>query len=340
MYYNIKVYDIGLNYKSTVSPKVLKTQVKFTSNINWGQGRLTIELNLPINDTTFDLGDIVKVNAFSDENKTGTLIYTGVVQDLQRWGTTNYESIVLECVGIATLLTNVLTGSSYQPNQEPRLTIIDLVNYLNAKYPWMITSYTIPTFGSSRAFNLQHIWLNNALQTVCDTCWWYRYLWQDGVLFVWVAPVSPTHSLTYKKNIEYIRITETRQDIVNDVVVANFDSTLFWLASDATSQTDYGYIKKYIVQSWLVFQNSVDDYAANYIAKNKDPKRDMEIKVNQVYDILSINPWDTIKVRNLTYPITNAQIVRTSFDWVSIVLYVERYISVATEIASLANQTN
>ena len=158
---------------------------------------------------------------------------------------------------------------------------------------------------------------------------------------VCLSSTSQPYPLSYiQKNIEYIRITETRQDIVNDVVVANFDSTLFWLASDATSQTDYGYIKKYIVQSWLVFQNSVDDYAANYIAKNKDPKRDMEIKVNQVYDILSINPWDTIKVRNLTYPITNAQIVRTSFDWVSIVLYVERYISVATEIASLANQTN
>lgn len=336
MFYNIKVYDIWLNYKSTIPPQSIKSEVRFTNNINWGQGRLTVELNLPINDTTFDLWDIVHVNAFSDENKAWVLVYRWVVQDLQRRGTTNYESIVLECVGIATLLTNVLTSWNYQPNQEPRQTLIDIITAFWVEYPWLILGYDIPVYWSSRSFKFSYAPLQQAIQTITDMCWWYWYLWADGILVAWPVPSTPEHFLTYQKDVEYIKIQETRQTIVNDYRVSNSSLWLAGVASDATSQTDYWYIGKTETNNKLNNQQSLDDYATNYIAKNKDPKRDIEIKVNQRYDILTIYPWDTIKVRNLLYPLTNAQIVKTSFDGVSIVLYVERYISVATEIASIA----
>lgn len=340
MFYNIKVYDMGLIYKSTISPKDIKSNIRFTNNINWGQGRLTVELNLPIDDTTFDLWDIIFLYAFSDLDKAGTLVYRWAVQDLQRRGATNYESIVLECVGIATLLTNITTSWNYQPNQDPRQTIIDLIAIFAVSYPWLITSTSIPLYGSNRSFKFSNTPIQQAIQTIVDLCWWYWYVGADWVLVAWPKPVAPDHFLTYKKDVEYIRITETRQTVVNNYEVANASLWLSGTASDVTSQWLYWKIRKYENNSRLNNQAALDDFALNYIAQNKDPKRDIEIKVNQEFDILAIQPWETIKVRNLQYPITNAQIVKTSFDGVSIVLYVERYISVATEIASIANPTD
>ncbi len=64
--YDIKVYDIGYVYKSTINPQLIKSSVNFTSNINGGLWRLSIELNIPINSTLLDLWDIIEVYAFSE----------------------------------------------------------------------------------------------------------------------------------------------------------------------------------------------------------------------------------------------------------------------------------
>jgi hypothetical protein len=69
--YNIKVYN-GSTYDKTLNPRLVMSAIKFTSQINGGQGQLTLDLATKYDEDYVTSGQVVRVY----EANTNRLIYT------------------------------------------------------------------------------------------------------------------------------------------------------------------------------------------------------------------------------------------------------------------------
>ena len=74
-------------------------------------------------------------------------------------------------------------------------------------------------------------------------------------------------------------------------------------------------------------QTNVDNYAINYVNERKDPKKEATIVINRKYFIESLQPGDTIKVRNFAYTFENIEIQKVTYTQDRAILYLDRYVS-------------
>ncbi len=323
--YQVKVYNNNWTVLiDTIKPKDIISNISFSANINWWQWQLNIEINKDINDTTYNLYNIVRVNEYSDNNKQGRWIYYWYISKLVRKQTTTRQTIVLTCLGIASLLPRILTG--WYTDQDPAQSVRDITNQFNTKM-WNNLIYywsNVENFGTNLKINQWSNaleWLQNC-QKITNFWWFINGDWE---IYFKPKPTTATHKLKNKKDVEQIIIDEDWENIVNRINV--FVIPLPWKTyEDATSIATY----------WLseTSENVSDNYAwvsgqdmywTKFIEEHKDPKRKTSLIVNNQYDIGSINPGESIKVLNFEYDIDNLQIVQFTYTSDKINLNLEAF---------------
>lgn len=97
--YEYKIYDRSGTFKSVLTPLVT-SKIRFTSQINGGQGEMTVDLNVDFAYTGVLRTDIIKVFCFSDLFPSGVLIYTGFVSKINRRYENSKSFISLRVLGI------------------------------------------------------------------------------------------------------------------------------------------------------------------------------------------------------------------------------------------------
>jgi len=332
-FYQIKVYTKANVYKSTISPKDIISDISFSQNINAWQWAMTITLNKPLETTDYINWDLIKIWEMDDNDKTGSQIYFWFINGIIRNQTVTSQTVELECLGVWALLSDVLFyyWGVFNPtiNADPATIIKAVVDYFNTKYAGSILTYTawsIVNYWSSVNIGTYYLSCFDAIKNTAETTDYYRFIDWTGLVNFKPYPTTSTHKLTNQKDVESIVITNDITDIVNKLHL-EWDSIWVGVYSDATSITNYGLRETYLSKSNIKDVPSSNIYWGNYIADNKDPKKIISVTVNTKYNIESIKPWDTIKIKNFNYLIDNLQVKQTSYDGDKTVLSLEKRIS-------------
>ncbi len=324
--FQIKVYDrTNTTLKKTISPKDVLSDISFSLNTDGWLWEQVIELAYPITDTTFNFWDIVRVTMYNENNKNWIQIYMWYVTKIWRKQTTTRQTIVLTCLWVASLLTEQFinkTTTWLTADQAFK----DVIDSYNASY-WTIFSYTawsIDVWPSLWTGSISWNYLS-VLKNLTTRSGYYMFVDWQWVVWFKQKPTSATHFLTNKKDVEWIDIKEDLEWVVNSAKFwdVNYNTSTY---EDSASVALYG--RKYADwQKQINWQTYLDNYTEQYVLSNKDPKKETTIIVNRQYNIESIKPWDTIKIRNFEYSFDNVKIIKVWYTPDKVVLYLDRYIS-------------
>jgi hypothetical protein len=106
------------------------------------------------------------------------LIYTGIINKIERKYTDGIETIALKFLGLASVLSLFpFYSASYTPNknQDPALTIKNIIDYANTKYNWF--SYAggnIVNYGSNLNIDFDYTKCFDAIKNIVSPFarWW------------------------------------------------------------------------------------------------------------------------------------------------------------------------
>jgi len=337
--YQVKVYDrLNTTLKKTISPKDILSDISFSLNTNGWLWEQTIELAYSITDTTFFYWDIVKITMFNDNNKNWVQIYMWYVTKIGRHQTTTRQTITLTCLWVASLLTEQRWSFSLHDTTSDM--VKEIIDDYNTNYANVFTynAGSIDTWGSVWWWHISGTYLE-MLQSLASRDW--KYLFIDWEWVVWFKddPTTPTHYFTNRKDVEKIDIEEDLEWVINSIsvtweyTVCSWSPSIcnkqyvWWSYDDTVSISLYG---KRVWKTQKIYTNSsqyCDDYAENYVNKRGDPKKEAQIVINRQYNLESLKPWDTIKVRNFEYDFNNVRIEKINYTPDRATLYLDEYVS-------------
>lgn len=331
--YTIKIYDLQNNLKQTINPKIQIRDITFSEIINWGQGQMTLNLNLPFNDTSIQNSDIIRVFQSDKNNISSRLIYTWIIQQvnpvIQFWN----ESQEIIAFWLYTILTFILykdwSSLSFNKNDDPANIIKDIISVINTEYNFFTANTNIDNYWTNINIDFENIKCGESLRNVKNLTDFYFYINQTWEVFFKQKPISSTHILTLWKDVESVKQSKSVEKLVNKYYLdSQVAQSTF---EDSQSQTDY-WKKEKFENNWdLVDTTTRDEAWNNYILENKDPKFKTTVVVNSNYDIESIKPWDTIKILNISRKIENLQVQKIQYSPDRVVLELDEYDSIQKE---------
>lgn len=330
-----KVYDrTNTTLKETIQGTLLLWDITFTANANWGQWQATFEVAKSITNTDYTLWDIIKVLKYDDNNKTWVWLYMWYITKIWRKQTTTRQYIELSCLWMASLLTEHDTTVVYSSRTVWEI-VRGLIDDLNSQYWWNVLNYTlltIPDWQNMGVWQIDKWTMASALTNLADATGSKRFVDWNWTVYFLQKPTVATHYLTNQEDVESIDIEEDIQEMVNSVHIVWPSSYADY--SDAVSVATY-WTKFYTEEVKIDWHPAIDNYAQQYVNDRKDTKKETTLTINRKYNIESIKPWDTVKVRNFEYPFDNIQIEKIQYTQDKITIYLDRYISFWEQIKKL-----
>lgn len=323
--FDIKIYDRLKEYKLTINPNKIMNAVSFSSNLDGWQWELNLNLTTEVN---IDCGDIIEVYCYDDFNKDGMLLYCGFVSEVNNIYSSSKTYNNVKCLWIWSLLWTSYYTTTWTVTKTIEWHITDLVTDYNAIYWATIFSVWTIEDESTVALDFSEEWtFLEKLNVITKSGENYFYINQNGEINILKRPTEATHLLTYKKNVEELKLSYNIESIVNQYRVTAYCGGDGWtytnVYSDNNSISQYGvksaykYTKDYYYRTW------VDNRANSLLQENSTPKNNTQVIVNSVYNILSITPWQSIAVMNIDRNIDNLQIKKITFTSEKLTLILE-----------------
>jgi len=341
--YIIKLYDWSMAFKKVLSSNLITNNIKFSENINWGQGELVLNINLPIDTDYFDNVRYCKVFVSTNSGIDNKLIYSGRLSKMSRTFSNNSENITATFLSLFSLLNDIYFEQdwelTFQIEDTPDNIIKAIIDYFDTIYP-NILSYdnnSIDSYGSTVYLEFNEVKCWEALKSVLNGLSYYLFVWADGKVYFKPRPQTATHLLTYEKDITALTIPEDYEQVANAVRAAysyvwGSHTWITDVALDNDSITKHGRKEIIISNEALYWETAAELYRDSYLANNKDWKQNISLTVNSLYPIENIHPGDTIKIRNLGLDIDNLQISQVSYTYEQIVLNLEYYTNISDQI--------
>ena len=238
-------------------------------------------------------------------------------------------------MGLASLLSEQYVTKTFTDKKAGEA-IRELIDDYNASY-WNVfyhDIFTIPDWPDLDPWESTATYLE-VIQNICSITGYRFFIDRSGSVNFFEKKSEPNHFLTNKKDIEEIDIQGSLEGLVNSVYfISQSEAEDNSTYEDATSIAAYW--KRYVTGLIsLSGQTNVDNYAINYVNERKDPKKEATIVINRKYFIESLQPGDTIKVRNFAYTFENIEIQKVTYTQDRAILYLDRYVSLGWSIKAL-----
>lgn len=343
--FTVKFYDKNFNFVKVVPMSIITNEISFSETINQWQWQLNLNLNLPL--ATDYLDNVKYVKVFVNDNSwlNDYLIYTWYLSKFTRQFSNDAENIQATFLSIYALFNEVY----FKVNDETEFTLSwtravllkQIVDYVEEFYPW-IFSYT--------AESIQDDWISIDVEVSDSKCWdliqkivdWTNYhlfVWADGVVIFQPKQTDISHYFTYEKDIDSLTIPEDYEQVVNAVRIQYWyiGWPHYWIterATDDESIAKFWRKEQTIVNQNIYGETSANQYRDEYLVKYSKWKQNITVAVNNKYQIETIKPWDTIKIRNLDLNISWLQVSSVKYQYKQATLQLEYISSLAQEIFS------
>lgn len=321
--YQLKLYNKSKTLKKTIEPTIIKNRIQFSANINGGLGVLVLNLNLPITDESFEVGDIIEVSFFQDRAE--MKIYAGYISEINRI-IDNKESIEIVCYGLWGLLTQLYYNEAgnydITLNKDPYAIFQDIIAHTNTHY----NIFTLEgenvgitaNYNTDYENNLKILW---EVKKLAENH--YYYIDRYNVIFK-PLPTVATHTFTLQKDIVEMMIDTDDGELCNRLVLRYNNSASTQVYSDSASIALYGLREKIENNPRIKDLATANEYGTNFIAQNKEPKEKISLSVNLNYNtwllpidewleidtlweidfiwlksFFRVKPWDSCKIRNI-----------------------------------------
>lgn len=355
--FQYKVYDLTGTFLGILEPLKVASVPSFTDRINAGQGEMTIRYK-----TQFDAFDeslinhmnIVETYAFDDNHDDGVLIHKGFISRFSPYVTSSGQGVDITVLGLVSLLSFGIFkySSTWQinmPSIDVKTAVERIIDHFNTKYTGSLISRAggnIDTVGTSLDYTYDGAknWfeaLTYAL-SYSDEGYWWR-IDRDGEIYFKTKPSTATHTFTIGKDVEEFTITNDNEKVINNFIWY-FDSVhptpdVEVTDSDATSEAAYGFREGFFESQSGVGAVGGQKFIDKVLGDQKDPVRTGRLVINNEYDIETIRPGDTCKVRNFNGSSTifndNMQVVSVQYGGDRVTLQLDRDISFGKELEQL-----
>lgn len=342
--YLIKLYDSNMDFIKILPTSVVTNDISFSETINAWQWALTLNVNLDIETTFFDWVMYCKIFESDNRWNDDLLIYSWRLSKIDRNFSNNKENVNLTFLSLFSLLNDVYFKDwqgefIFQIEDDPANIIKTIIDYFVTIYPNTLsyTNESIDEYWEDVYIAFDTILCGDALNSVLSWLNWYLFVWADWVVHFHARLTQITHKFTYEKDITELSVPNNYEQVAN-AVYAQYKYVWWshtWLtdvAIDSTSITKYWRKEKIVSNENLYWDTSAEKYRDAYLQDNKDWKQSINITVNNLYDIESIHPWDTIKIRNIWLPINDLQIKQIKYTYQSISMQLEYYTSLSEQI--------
>lgn len=347
--YIVKTYDKNNNFVKIIPMSIITNDISYTESINAWQWQLVLNLNLPIDTDFFD--NIKYVRVYCSDNRTlnDELLYAWYLSQYSRLFSNNKENVSATFLSIYSLLSDVVFQNNWTDEftlewVEPSAVIKQVIDYFNTQYSWLITytEYSIVEYSWVVNVECKNNKCNEVISNILEWLNYYFYCWADWVCYFQPKPATTTHAFTYQKDITALTIPTDFEQVINAVRVQYWYiwGSHTWItdrAEDTSSIALFWRKEKTVVNSSIYWNESAEIYRDSILNKYSQWKKNVSITVNTKYEIETIHPWDTIKIRNLWLNIDWLQVNSVSYQYEHVVLKLEYTSTVAQEIFSSNN---
>lgn len=317
-HYIYRVFDNN-RYVATWTKDVI-SEPSFKTTINGGPSQMVIMLGRTFDDFGEDvdvkLNNKVECWVVNTDYPNGLLLYAGYISGYKPIIDRVKESVEVTVLGYVGELQRMvlrdgsgntkITYNSFDPSNILK-SAIDLYRAVGGNIRYTSTSIAPTNTVVSYTFNANTV--KEVLDKIIELCpvGWYWRIDPDNTIYLQPQNVLSDHSFTLGLEIEKLSTYRRIEDLTNRVLfVGAGDPALFLKFENTSSIATYGLYEKKIVDQRV----SSSATAAIISQREIDSKKDPEIRsVFQImsddgpgpygYDIESVKPGQTLKVRNL-----------------------------------------
>ena len=343
--YLIKSYNSDFVFQKVIPMSIITNDISYNENLNWWQGELVLNLNLPINTDYLDNVKYIRVYVNSNNWLEDKLLYTGYLSKFTRQFSNNKENIQATFLSLYSLLSDIIYKNNEWQDEftvsdiAPDLMIKRVIDYFSSFYPWILsyTNESIIPYGSNINVECKNTKCSDLLNKILDWLNYYLFVWAD-----WIVKFKPkaneiTHYFTYEKDITTLTIPQDFEQVVNAVRV-QFGYVWWnhhWYTDRAVNQASidkFGRKEETITNQNIYWNEAAEIYRDSILNKYAEWKQNISMTINNNYLIEDIHPWDIIKIRNLWLDIDWLQIKTVSYTYEQAVIQLEYQTTLAEQI--------
>lgn len=333
--FEIKVYDKTWTFKKNINEsqnwqKLLMSDISFSYQKNWWQWELNLLLNKSFNSTDIIRSDFIKIFLHDKNFPWWKLIYTWVIEEINRNYKPSQNTIEYVCRWLSSLLTRFYyydTNYTFSKTDTASNIIKSIINYANTHYNWFNTSWVVDTvWNITVEFDFTNCF--DALAKVLEQTEKYLFMWEDWT--VYFNKTASQNYVTAKKDLQDLSIVEDWSEIINKVIVVYNAWVYIWL--DNTSITNNQLFEKKYDKSDLDLAGATA--FANQILANNQEKNKTQLILNNNFILENLKPWDNLKIRNIDYLI-NSEISKVSYNTNTSTVYLEDYDSIGKVLKNI-----
>jgi len=323
--YLIKVYEKDWTFKQTINENIVMSDISYTMQKNWWQWQINILLNKYFNNTDIIKTDFVKVYLYDTNFNNWKLIYTWIIEEINRNYKESENTLELICRWLASLLTRIYYNDSwyiFNKTDTASNIIKAIITYFNSVYPWSwINNTWIVDTVWNISIDFDYTICFDAINNIQEVYGSFWSIWPDWTFYFNSTPWQ--HYLTAWKDVQNIDINEDGSEIINKVLVKYDWWTYTW--TDATSITNNWLFEKVYNKTDLDLSGATS--FSDEILLNNQIKQIVNIEINNKYILENLNPWDLLKVRNIDY-LVNSTIEKIQYNWNSAIVFLDKYTSI------------
>lgn len=321
--YNIKHYDYKMNYKDTINPNKIVDIGWFRSQSNGGLWNMNLQLNLSIINDDFEVGDIIYIYY------KGKHIYGGNILDITKLYWPKIETLSLEIVGFASLLSQYIINETY--NATASNIIKDIIDKANIEYWYNIFSYdgnTIPDSTENINIEFKNEHYLRSLRNLSEVSGLEFFVNESWV--VYFRETEDQHTLTLRKDVDSLEIKEEWRNITNSLIV-DYE---WWIETyeEVSSINLYRKRQKYKSKIDIKDLSTANEFGNNFLEENAFKKDKITLIVNDRFDYFNIKPTDDIRVRNSPFIIDSLKVKGVRFWYETATIELGRRYSFSEEI--------
>ena len=324
--YEIKLYSRIWDFKKTINPLNVVSEISFSEEINWGQSDMNIEIIWDFND--FLCTDIIEIREVDEENKEISPTYTWIIEEISLKEYENWDTVNLQILWLSTVLNDNIFKSawnrSFNANATPWNMVKIIIDSFNSDYwtlswgetqniTWNIIKYTLTSIDTTwPAVNLSFDNDNclDSIKKALENTDFSFYIWADWICYVQKDSWQSHVNLTLLRQVITVERKIHKRELTN-YLFHEREWNNEQIYTDPVSISIFWKKEKKIIESSVLDITTQDEKWGKYIEEFSYERNEIQLVIKP-QKTSSIIPWDLLNLNNVKIPLIDKKITKIS----------------------------